>query len=242
MSTATAPARPRLGAALDLGLLVAAALAIELVLNLLLKAMVFGPKTPKILAPAEVLALIAAATLLLRRRGETWRALAFASPVSAGRTAGLVGLGYLGVIVMNALIVFVVLPRLHAPGPNLSTFGAVSGELATFLFWLAIAWTTAAVGEELLFRGFVWSRVERLVGGPGASLAALILQALLFGLAHCYQGLAGMLATGGVGLVLGLLRLAARSNLLPGMILHALVDTVSLTVVFFGLAPKSLTG
>jgi membrane protease YdiL (CAAX protease family) len=227
---------------LDLGLLITAAIAVEVVLTLLTKAMAFGPNTPKILAPVEVLALVAAATLLLRRRGETWRALAFARPVSAGRTAGLVGLGYLGVIVMNALIVLVVLPRLHAEGPNLSTFGAVAGRLQTFLFWLAIAWTTAAVGEELLFRGFVWSRFERLVGGPHASLAALVLQALLFGLAHGYQGLAGMLATFGVGLVLGLLRRAARSNLLPGMILHALVDTVSLTAVFLGLAPKSLTG
>ncbi len=230
----------RLRAAGDIIALALAGVVAEVVLGLLLKGMVFGALTPKILAPMEAASLIVAASALLKLRGETWRALAFPAPISLRRGAALVLTGYAGAIALNACLLFLVFPHLGVQGPNLKTFASVRADAPTFIFWLAIAWSTAAVGEELLFRGFVWSRLERLVGGPHAALAALILQAVLFGLAHSYQGVAGVLATGGVGLILGVVRLRARGNLGPGMALHGLIDTVSLTAVFLGAVPKAL--
>jgi membrane protease YdiL (CAAX protease family) len=212
----------------------------EFLFRSLADGMVLGRLTQKILAPAEALTLIVTATLLLRRHGETWRGVAFPTKISVRRTIALIFAGYFGVICINALLLFLVFPHLGVASPNLKAFASVKADLPTFLFWLAIAWSTAAVGEELLFRGFVWTRLERLIGGPFAYIAALVLQAVLFGLGHAYQGMSGVLATSAVGFVLGLVRLAARRNLLPGMLLHAMIDTVSLTAVFMGVVPKTM--
>jgi membrane protease YdiL (CAAX protease family) len=82
--------------------------------------------------------------------------------------------------------------------------------------WLAI---TAGICEELLYRGYLIWYFGNWVG-PWAAAAV---GAVVFGLGHFYQGPAGVVKTGGVGLLAGLLYLATGSLLWP-MILHAVVD------------------
>jgi len=80
---------------------------------------------------------------------------------------------------------------------------------------------TAGFCEELLFRGFLIWVLQPLVG---LWLAAL-LSALLFGAAHAYQGLAGIVRTGLLGLVFTAIVLMTRS-LWPAIVLHAVVDAM----------------
>lgn len=90
------------------------------------------------------------------------------------------------------------------------------------LAWALVS-LTAGICEELLFRGWMLNFLGRATGSVWIGLA---LSSLLFGLAHTYQGAKGILATGLVGLVLGLVYIAVGS-LVPGQILHALVDLVN---------------
>ena len=83
----------------------------------------------------------------------------------------------------------------------------------------------AAVGEELLFRGLVFSGLRRL--GP---VAAVVLSALLFGVAHA--SIYRFLPTFFLGLVLGLTRLRSRS-IVPGMIIHALNNGIAVGLIHF---------
>jgi uncharacterized protein len=84
---------------------------------------------------------------------------------------------------------------------------------------------TAGICEEIIYRGFAMWVAASYVG----LLAAVPLQAIIFGLGHVYQGddSASMgraaLKTGIAGLFLALIAVAAGS-LIPGMILHALMD------------------
>lgn len=113
--------------------------------------------------------------------------------------------------------------------------GAVAGNLPMLLGMLAIAWSTAAFGEEVLFRGFLLGRLRALLGGGlGVGVVAAFVQALLFGLAHAYQGPTGILVTGLIGLVFGLLYLRMRS-LWPLVIAHGLIDTVGLLALYAGM-------
>jgi membrane protease YdiL (CAAX protease family) len=77
----------------------------------------------------------------------------------------------------------------------------------------------AGVCEELICRGFF---LALLTGLCGLYLGAL-LSAALFGLAHAYQGVGGMLRTGGFGLIATIVVLVTGS-LLPMIIIHAAVD------------------
>jgi len=81
---------------------------------------------------------------------------------------------------------------------------------------------TAGVCEELLFRGFLLVFLTALLG----TLPAVALSSLAFGAGHAYQGVTGILKTGGVGLVLAGLFLLTGS-LWPPMLLHAMLDVNS---------------
>ncbi|MGY1706930.1 type II CAAX prenyl endopeptidase Rce1 family protein [Geodermatophilus sp. SYSU D00697] len=81
---------------------------------------------------------------------------------------------------------------------------------------------TAGVCEEWLYRGFFLAVVAAVAGG--LSTAALVaVAAAAFGLAHAYQGVAGVLTTGVLGGVLAALYLDTGSLLLP-VVLHVLID------------------
>jgi membrane protease YdiL (CAAX protease family) len=51
----------------------------------------------------------------------------------------------------------------------------------------------------------------------------LIVSSICFGFAHAYQGCAGILSTGILGIVFGLVFIASGS-LLPGQIHHTIID------------------
>jgi membrane protease YdiL (CAAX protease family) len=79
---------------------------------------------------------------------------------------------------------------------------------------------TAGVCEELLFRGFVtWLLASVL---PAFWMAALA-QAVLFGLAHGYQGGRGVWTTGAVGVFLAGI-VWVTGSLWAAMLVHALMD------------------
>ncbi|WP_448619809.1 CPBP family intramembrane glutamic endopeptidase [Geodermatophilus sp. URMC 65] len=81
---------------------------------------------------------------------------------------------------------------------------------------------TAGVCEEWLYRGFLLAVVAAVGGGlPTPTLVAI--GALAFGLAHAYQGVAGIVTTGVLGGVMAGLYLGTGSLLLP-VVLHALID------------------
>ncbi|MGY1743290.1 MULTISPECIES: CPBP family intramembrane glutamic endopeptidase [unclassified Blastococcus] len=94
---------------------------------------------------------------------------------------------------------------------------------------------TAGVCEEWLYRGFFLAVVSAVAGGlPTAALVAVA--AVAFGLAHAYQGVAGVVTTGVLGAVMAGLYVDTGSLLLP-VLLHALVDLRFLAVPARALPP-----
>jgi membrane protease YdiL (CAAX protease family) len=81
---------------------------------------------------------------------------------------------------------------------------------------------TVALCEEILYRGFVLSVVERALD---SSLAGLLGSSMLFGLAHLYQGGRGMRTTTFVGVVFGGATLWTGS-ILPAIAAHLVADLV----------------
>jgi uncharacterized protein len=197
-----------------------------------------GAWLERIAIPARMLFLVGTASVLLHWSGSSWRSVGLAKPTSLWRTAAVVVAGYLGVGLMFAFTTQMLLPALELTPKTASVFAAVEGNLPELLYWLIpVAWGSAAIGEELVFRGYLQSRLEIAFGGVrGAAALAVVLQALVFGSLHSYQGIGGAITAGGTGLVLGIVYLAARRNLWAPIMLHGLIDTVSLIAIYFGLA------
>jgi membrane protease YdiL (CAAX protease family) len=77
------------------------------------------------------------------------------------------------------------------------------------------------------------TRLSALFGAQRvAKMAAVVIQAALFGLAHAFQGPTGMLTALVIGLVFGLAYVRGHS-LWPIIIAHGLIDTLGLIGLFF---------
>lgn len=83
----------------------------------------------------------------------------------------------------------------------------------------AVLACTAGLCEEFLFRGYLLWYLGHLVPPP----LGAVLQAVIFGLAHFYQGARGIVMTGVAGLFFTGVRWVSGS-LWPAMLVHALMD------------------
>ncbi len=193
----------------------------------------FGPWGPVVLMVGPFLF----ATLLLRRNGERWVDLGLRRPVSWPRTIGWVIGTWLGLGLLLGLLMPVLLRLLDTPPADISSFARVRGDLYLYLVTLLpVSWGSAAFGEEL-GRAFVMSRLQRIFGGSAfATLMVVLIQAALFGFAHSYQGMTGIIQTGLFGLAMGIVYVASKRNLWVLVLTHGLVDTIAITALYLGAA------
>jgi CAAX protease family protein len=93
-------------------------------------------------------------------------------------------------------------------------------------------WTVAAFGEEIVYRGYIPTRITDVVGRTGAGLAAAAVgSSLLFGLAHTEQGVIGVAVTFLDGLFFTAVRLRYRS-LWAAILAHGFNNTIGLVALF----------
>lgn len=122
--------------------------------------------------------------------------------------------------------------------PDLELFRALTGNLKYTLIFVGLAWTLAAFGEEMVYRGYLMNRVADLMNrGRGAWIVSLIVVHVGFGLAHAYQGITGVLDEGLSGLLLGIIYLRTGRNLAVPIVAHGIGDTLDFVLIFFGKYP-----
>ena len=88
--------------------------------------------------------------------------------------------------------------------------------------WVAVS-MSAGISEEIAFRGYFQRQLGALTGSKWAGVC---LQALLFGMAHGYQGVQAMAPIALIGGLFGVLAIW-RGSLRPGIIAHVLIDILS---------------
>lgn len=81
---------------------------------------------------------------------------------------------------------------------------------------------TAGICEEVLFRGFLFAYLDSSPWQLDPSTTVLVSSAM-FGIAHFGQGIKGMVLTGMIGAMLGILYVVTGSLLAP-IIVHILID------------------
>jgi membrane protease YdiL (CAAX protease family) len=127
------------------------------------------------------------------------------------------------------LVLALVAHLLHFQGMKQNVrFLAPDGSTEIAL-WIAVS-VTAGICEETIFRGYLQ---KQFIAWTGNVPAGIFLSAAAFGVGHIYQGAKAAVVIGVYGLLFGVLAWR-RGSMRPGMITHALHDTVS------GLAVKLL--
>ncbi len=105
------------------------------------------------------------------------------------------------------------------PGKNAAISGLLPHGLTEILFYLGLA-LSAGVTEEIIFRGYLQKQLSAI---SNSVTFAVIVQGIVFGASHGYQGGKRMLIVGVFGCLFGALAVR-RGSLRPGMIAHALHD------------------
>jgi uncharacterized protein len=174
------------------------------------------------------LLLIGVAWGLIRLRGETLADIGLKRPASWMRTF-MIGIGL-------AAIVFIAMYLSEKAGfrRDLSKFKDVQGNLELAVLGVLYAFIGAGFYEEFMFRGFLMQGLAMLFGGSrGAWIIACIVQGALFGAAHAYQNPLGILITGTLGVLMGILVLASGRNLWPVIIGHGIFDASRFVLFYF---------
>lgn len=159
------------------------------------------------------------------------RVLGFTTPRSWPAT---VAVGVLFGIAFKLGMKALVMPLLGAPAIN-TPYSYLTGNPAALPGVLTAVLVNASFGEEVLFRGYLFERLGRLLGRGTAALTATILaSAMLFALAHYPdQRLPGVEQATVTGVVFGG-TFAWRRQLWVVMIAHAAFDLTAIALIYWG--------
>ena len=176
-------------------------------------------------------------------RGLGWREIGLRRPPSWAR-ALLQALAIAGVAMLVAkLTEWLVIQPTIGEEADISRFDNVRGNPLTLVRTILTVWITSAFPEEVIWRGFLMTRLAEILGGSrSAWISALVASSALFGVAHLYQGAAGVIVVGVIGVVFGLAFLWVR-NLWPLVVAHGLMHLISFHrhVPGHGLSPGGLS-
>ena len=174
----------------------------------------------------------------LRLRGLRWKHVGFARPQKWGYALWA---GIAAGTLMEVFELFVsqpLLTRWLGKMPDLSDFADLVGNLKMTLLFLALVWTLGAMGEELVYRGYLMNRLAGLLRDTRTAwVVGLVMMSIVFGGAHIDQGRTGMVENILSGVLLGLLYLASGRNLTVPVIAHAFSDSLDFLLIYLGKYP-----
>jgi membrane protease YdiL (CAAX protease family) len=174
----------------------------------------------------------------LRYRGLGWRDVGLARPVNWRRTIVMGILGGVGIELLELFITQPLLVKLTGNMPDFSNLGELHGNWKLLLLFLALTWTLAAFGEEMVYRGYLMNRVAGLFRNPKVAWTiSLVVVSFIFGLGHIGQGITGQVENMIDGALLAAIFLATGCNLWSAIIAHGLTDTIDIVLMYLGKYP-----
>ncbi|EZH74612.1 hypothetical protein ATO12_12665 [Aquimarina atlantica] len=116
---------------------------------------------------------------------------------------------------------------------DLSDLDAIRGNFSIYLITVLAMWVIAAFGEELVYRGYFMKRLAFIFGNSDKAwfLSAMVIS-IIFGLAHLYQGMSGVISTGIISFIFCLIFFLNRKNLILCMLVHGIYDVMGLTLIY----------
>lgn len=181
-------------------------------------------------SPTFALLGLLAVSLLLRREGPS--SLGLVRPERFARLAWRVLALTIGWTLVTLTVTMPVLERATGQRQDVSQFAGLQGDVAMLLGMILLSWTLAAFGEELGYRGWLFTRIREVVGHDAAAVAtAVVVTSVLFAWAHAEQGTVGMVVTGLDAAFWCVLRIRFGTLWAP-ILAHGLNNTIGLTAFY----------
>ena len=176
---------------------------------------------------------IAFVLLLLWARRWEWKYIGLTKPTSWGVV-------WLQAIVFSVLILvgvdMILTPLVEVWSSqqiDVSGLDGIRGNFISYAIFLVFMWVVAAFGEEFVYRGWLVKRLGSILGDRRVAYwGAVIISSVLFGIAHRYQGISGMISTGMVGFIFGALFINSKNRLWLTILTHGVYDVIGITLIY----------
>lgn len=107
-----------------------------------------------------------------------------------------------------------------------TVYNYISGNFGMLLLSLAGVYIVSSFGEEIVYRAFLINRISELgLDNRTTTIIAILLSAIIFGLAHYSWGLMGIIQTAFMGLVFACSYVFLKKKIWVLIIAHAYMDT-----------------
>ena len=103
-----------------------------------------------------------------------------------------------------------------------------------YLFVLAMGWIVGGIYEEIVFHGFIFTRMEKMISGKRTLPFAFIGTSVLFGVYHIQLGLADMINAFVIGIAYLFLFLQFKRNLWHSIVSHGVYNSLAISGIYFG--------
>ena len=118
---------------------------------------------------------------------------------------------------------------------DFSNYEYLRGNIGMLILTLAGVYVISSFGEEVIFRAFLITRISELLGHSRIGIYfAVIVSAIIFGLAHYEWGAMGVIQTGFMGLMMGIFYIWLERRLWILVIAHMYMDTLLIVPFYFG--------
>ncbi len=119
--------------------------------------------------------------------------------------------------------------------PDLSSYEGVKGSIGGLIGMLAIGWIVGGLFEESFFRGYLFYRFRTVIHNTQLNKwITIAITSVVFGFAHNYQGITGIIGTFIFAVVMGLLYFYFKKNVWYLILIHGFYDTVGIFRLYLG--------
>lgn len=121
-----------------------------------------------------------------------------------------------------------------APEADMTQYNYMKDNLPLLIISLFGVYLISSFGEELVYRGFLITRLQALLGvnGKWGIFLIIIISSIVFGFAHFSWGVTGIVQTTFMGAALGAAYFWTKRILWPLVLAHAVMDTLLLVQLY----------
>jgi membrane protease YdiL (CAAX protease family) len=142
----------------------------------------------------------------------------------------------IGIFILNDFIIQPLI-EFYFGRIDLSEVSGIEGNFFNYVIFILLGWILGGFCEEIIYRGYILKRLAIILGDTNQTwLLSAVMASIVFGLAHNYQGPAGIIVTGTVAMIFGLIFIFNKNNLMVLILIHGMYNMIEITLIYLGKA------